>query len=124
MASAAFELVQMDLCGPCKISYLTRANYLLTMVDNHTRYTWLYLLQNKMQAPTYIHNFIAYVQNDFHRKIKHIKSDNGVFQDFSSDLFKKNEIEHQKSVPKTPQQNGRVKIKHRHLVETASATSI
>lgn len=58
--------------------------------------------------------------------MKHIKSDNGAkfFQDFCSALFKKNEIEHQKSVPKTPQQNGRVKIKHRHLVGTTRAMRI
>ena len=79
-----------------------------------------------MQTPTQIQNFIAYIQNHFKGNIKYLRSDNGTefFQDFYSDLFRKHGIEHQRSVPKTPQQNGRVERKHRHLVETTRVMRI
>jgi len=62
MASMAFELVHMDLWGPYRVPDLTGASYFLTVADDHTRCTWVYLLQNKMQVPTYAQNFITYVQ--------------------------------------------------------------
>jgi len=39
-------------------------------------------------------------------------------------MFRRYDIEHQRSAPKTPQQNGRVERKHRHLVETARVMRI
>lgn len=70
MATMAFELVHMDLWGPYRVPDLTGASYFLTVVDDHTRCTWVYLLQNKMQVPTHVQNFIAYVQNQFRGQIK------------------------------------------------------
>ena len=86
MASMAFELVYMDLWGPYRVSDLTGASYFLTVVDDHTRCTWVYLLQNKVQVPTHVQNFTTDVQNQFKGKIKFIRSDNETefFQDFCS----------------------------------------
>ena len=78
-----------------------------------------------MQVPNCISGFISYVQTHF-KEVKHIRSDNGIeiFQDFCSELFKKSDILHQRSAPRTPQQHGRVERKHRHLIETTKAMRI
>ena len=58
--------------------------------------------------------------------MKCVRSDNGteIFQSLCSSIFNQNGILHQRSVPRTPQQNGRIERKHRHLVETARAMKI
>ena len=62
IASLPFELVHMDLWGPYKTLDITGASYFLTVVDDHTRFTWVYLIQNKMQVRNCVKNFFAYVQ--------------------------------------------------------------
>jgi len=83
-------------------------------------------LHNKQQVPHHIQNFIAYVQNQFDTTVKCVGSDNGteIFQALCSSILHQNGILLQRSVPRTPQQNGRVERKHRHLVETARAIKI
>uniref|UniRef100_A0A803NB22 Integrase catalytic domain-containing protein n=1 Tax=Chenopodium quinoa TaxID=63459 RepID=A0A803NB22_CHEQI len=50
-----------------------------------------------------------------------IRSDNGteIIQEAYAVLFASKGVIHQKSIPGTPEQNGRVERKHRHLLETA-----
>ena len=83
-------------------------------------------MQNKMQVPDQIRNFNLYVQNQFSASIKTIRTDNGTefFQENCGSIFKQFGTIHQRSVAGTPQQNGRVERKHRHLVETVRAIKI
>ncbi|KAL2927618.1 Retrovirus-related Pol polyprotein from transposon RE2 [Bienertia sinuspersici] len=43
----AFELVHMDIWGPYRVCNREKFRYFLTLVDDHTRSTWVYLLQYK-----------------------------------------------------------------------------
>lgn len=69
--------------------------------------------------------FVAYVKTQFHTDIKCIRTDNakefceGSFQQFCQ----AHGILHQRICPYTPQQNGIVERKHRHLLETARTLS-
>lgn len=62
----------------------------------------------------------AYVENQFHVTVKHIRSDNGtsIVQETCQTLFSSKCIVHEKSLPGLLQQNGRVERKHKHLLET------
>ncbi|KAK9723639.1 hypothetical protein RND81_05G014800 [Saponaria officinalis] len=113
-AENAFELIHIDLWGPYMTPLLTGAHYFLTIVDDHTRVTWMFLLKTKLQVYSLI------------KEVKIIRSDNGIenVQNSCLELFASRGIIHQKSVPGVPQQNGRVERKHRHLVETAKAIMI
>ena len=55
--------------------------------------------------------------------MKYIRSDNGteIIQGYCTQLFAQEGIIHQRSLPNTPQQNGRVERKHRHLLDTSRA---
>ena len=79
-----------------------------------------------MQVPDQLRNFILHVQTQFSKTIKTIRTDNGTefVQDTCASFLNQFGIVHQRSVAGTPQQNGRVERKHRHLVETARAIKI
>lgn len=121
-----FDLIHVDLWGPYKVADASGAYYFLTLLDDCTWHTWVYLLQNKQQVSTHIQNFISYVRNQFATTIKCFRSDNGteIFQTLCTSIFEHHGIIHQRSVPRTPQQNGCMERKHRHLVETARAMKI
>ena len=63
------------------------------------------------------------VKTQFDIQIKAVRSDNGgeFFNSQCVDLFTNHGIIHQSSCPHTPQQNGVVERKHRHILETARA---
>lgn len=67
--------------------------------------------------------FKAYVQNQFKMSIEHVRSDNGgeFVNHFLLHLFLSSGVIHQTSCPHTPEQNGIVERKHRHLIETTIA---
>ena len=69
----------------------------------------------------FLFHFCAYVENQFNVKIKVFQTDGG--SEFLSTIFKDylhtHGILHFISCPYTPQQNGLVEMKHRHIVETA-----
>ncbi|XP_074302927.1 uncharacterized protein LOC141637261 [Silene latifolia] len=78
------------------------------------------------QVPGLFRDFLAYVFTQFNKTVKTVRSDNGTefLQQYCSELFKSKGIVHQTSIVGTPQQNGRVERKHRHLLETARALKI
>lgn len=122
-APAPFDLVHIDLWGPYKECTKGTCRYFLTIVDDHTRYTWLYLLSNKSDSSQILKTFFKFVQTHFHTSIKSIRSDNGLEFDsmLCKQFFASNGIVHQTSCPYRPQQNGRVERKHRFILEIARA---
>ncbi|XP_074302539.1 uncharacterized protein LOC141634162 [Silene latifolia] len=122
-AKQSFDLLHIDLWGPYKVQTLSGASYFLTVVDDHTRVTWTFLMKFKTQVASILSTFFAQVENQFNKTVKMVRSDNGteIFQEECAHLFNTKGILHQRSVPGVPQQNGRVERKHRHLVETARA---
>lgn len=121
ITTARFELVHMDVWGPYSEPSLTGTNYMLTVVDNFTRATWVYLLQHKFQVTAFFSTFLNTVLNQFEAKVKIVRTDNGcefVNNNFLA-LLNSHGIIHQKSCPYMPQQNGTVERKHRHLLQVA-----
>jgi len=92
-------------------------------VDDHSRATWVYLMQFKSQAFTMLQKFGAYAQNQFGKQIKILRSGNAL--EFGSapyhEFFAKHGIIHQTSCVDRPQQNERVERKHKHILEISRA---
>lgn len=118
-----FELIHADLWGPYHTKTHGNYCYFLTLLDDKSRTTWTMLLADKSLVPKLVHNFILYVQNQFSTTIKVFRSDNGSeFLNVSlSNILSSLGIIHQRSCVYTPQQNGKVERKHRHLLNTARA---
>ena len=112
--------------GPYKVPYQKKYRFFLTLVDDHSRYTWLYLLQNKSEALSHLQNFLEYVKCHFSTNIKFISSDNAL--EFTSadcqQFFQSNGILHQTSCVNRPQQNARAERKHRHIHNIARSLRI
>ncbi|GJZ22574.1 integrase, catalytic region, zinc finger, CCHC-type containing protein [Tanacetum coccineum] len=41
------ELLHMDLCGPMTVASINGKNYILVIVDDYSRFTWVYFLSTK-----------------------------------------------------------------------------
>ncbi|GJR08468.1 integrase, catalytic region, zinc finger, CCHC-type containing protein [Tanacetum coccineum] len=53
------ELLHMDLCGPMRVASINGKKYILVIVDDFSRYTWVYFLHLKDETPEIIKKFIA-----------------------------------------------------------------
>lgn len=121
--SAAFDPIHMDVWGPYNTLTYDGIRFFLTLVDDYTRWTWIFLMRVKSDVIELLRNFIMMVNTQFSKKIKMVKSDNRseFFNNQCSYLFFKYGIVHQSSCPYTAHQNGVVERRHRHLLETARA---
>ncbi|GJR94167.1 retrovirus-related pol polyprotein from transposon TNT 1-94 [Tanacetum coccineum] len=52
------ELLHMDLCRPMRVASINGKTYILVIVDDYSRYTWVYFLRTKDEAPDMIIDFI------------------------------------------------------------------
>jgi hypothetical protein len=50
LTSRNLELLHMDLMGPTRTSSLCGKKYILVIVDDYSRYTWVLLLREKSDA--------------------------------------------------------------------------
>ncbi|GJV62363.1 putative RNA-directed DNA polymerase [Tanacetum coccineum] len=115
------DLVHLDLWGPYKVSSSEGFRYFLTVVNDFTRDVWVYLIETKDEVLHFITLFYNLIENQFKRKIKVFRIDNGtkfVNQTVNKFCVEK-EIIHQTSCAYTPQQNEVAERKHRHLLNVA-----
>ncbi|GJZ23859.1 putative RNA-directed DNA polymerase [Tanacetum coccineum] len=115
------ELVHLDLWGPYKVTSKEGFRLFLTVVDDYTRAVWVYMLKSKDEVFDCILVFYNLLKNQFGKSVKVFRRDNGT--EFTNKTFEtfcaNNGIVHQTSCVYTPQQNGIVKRKHRHLLNIA-----
>ncbi|KAK6792050.1 hypothetical protein RDI58_011131 [Solanum bulbocastanum] len=97
--------------------------YFLTIVDDHSRMTWIYLLRLKSDVTMHITSFLTLVKNQFSTSVKIVRTDNGLefFNSQCNSLFNSFGIIHQSTCVHTPQQNGIAERKHRHFLKMAKA---
>ena len=76
LASNCFDLVHCDIWGPFNTATYNGKRYFLTLGDDHSRFTWVYLLTHKSDASTCITNFFTMVETQHDRRIKQFRSDN------------------------------------------------
>ncbi|GJY16344.1 retrovirus-related pol polyprotein from transposon TNT 1-94 [Tanacetum coccineum] len=86
-------LLHMDLCGPMCVASVNEKKYILVIVDDFSRFTWVKCLRSKYEAPDFIIKFLKMIQ--------------------------KVGISHETSVARFLQQNGVVERRNRTLIEAA-----
>ena len=79
------ELIHSDLCAFEGILTCGGNRYIITFIDDFSKYTIVYLLKNKSDAFENFQIFLKEVENQFGRKIKRIRSDRG--REYESSAF-------------------------------------
>jgi hypothetical protein len=113
------ELLHMDLFVPIAYISISRSEYCLVIVDDYSRFTWLFFLQEKSQTQETLKKFFRRAQNEFGLRTKKIRNDNGTeFKNSQIEGFLEEEgIKHVFSSPYTPQQNSVVERNNRTLLD-------
>ena len=115
------ELLHMNLFGPTTYKSLGGNLYCLVIVDDYSRYTWVFFHHDKSEVASCFKKFAKRAQNEFEVKLKKIRSDNGKEFDNTNIEAYCDEvgIKHEVSVTYTPQQNCVVERKNRTLITLA-----
>lgn len=108
----------MDIWGPFSVCTTEGCRYFLTLVDDHTGVTWVYLLHRKDEVLTIFPEFLQMTELQYKAKVKGVHSDNAPELKFTA-LFKKKGILAYHSCPETPEQNSVVERKHQHILNVA-----
>jgi transposase InsO family protein len=114
MTEPPCELLHMDLVGPACVRSAGGKWYVLVVVDDYSRYAWMFFLEEKGETFGFVRDLFLTLRNERHGDaIRAIRSDNvsefrkSRFETFCHDLG----LEHQFSSPYTPPQNGFVERK-------------
>lgn len=76
-AQKKLELVHVDLCGPISPSTAGGNRYFMLLIDDYTRWSYVYVLQTKDQALDAFVKFKAETENVTGERIKALRSDRG-----------------------------------------------
>jgi hypothetical protein len=72
-----FDLIHSDVWGPAPVSNISGARWFVSFIDDCSRVTWIFLMNNKSEVPQLFIQFYNMVQTQFGKRIKRIHSDNG-----------------------------------------------
>ncbi|MCO5560599.1 hypothetical protein L7F22_014215 [Adiantum nelumboides] len=118
-AAQALELVHTDLCGPMSVDSLGGSKYFMLIVDDYSRFTWVYFLTHKSEAISTFICWKAHVEKESGNQVKPVRSDHGLeftshqFVDYCASFGIRREL----SNVGTPSENGVVERKNRTVVE-------
>lgn len=70
-------LVHSDICGPIKTQSLGGAKYLVTFINDATRYTETVMLKNRSDVLQAFKDYKRRVENQTGQRIKKLRTDNG-----------------------------------------------
>jgi transposase InsO family protein len=115
------QLLHMDTVGPSQVRSMGGKWYVLIIVDEYSRYSWVFFLESKDEVFEYFRSLVLRLNNEHPNCLKAIHSDNGTeFINASFDQFcLEQSVDQQFSTLLVPQQNGVVERKKCTLVEMA-----
>ncbi|GJU50613.1 retrovirus-related pol polyprotein from transposon TNT 1-94 [Tanacetum coccineum] len=66
----------MDLCGPMRVTSVNEKKYILVIVDDYSRFTWVKFLASKDEAPGFIIKFLKMIQVRLNAAVRNIRTVN------------------------------------------------
>jgi transposase InsO family protein len=115
------ELVHTDVWGPTQVSSLGGSHYYVTFIDDATRKTWVYCIRQKSDVFDTFKKWKALVENETGKSLKCLRLDNGgEYCNKEFDYYcSYHGIHREKTVPRTPQENGVSERMNRTIMERA-----
>ncbi|GJX51445.1 retrovirus-related pol polyprotein from transposon TNT 1-94 [Tanacetum coccineum] len=97
--------LHMDLCGPIRVQTINRKKYILVIIDDYSRFTWVKFLRSKDETPAVVIKFLKQIQVGLNKTVRYVRTDNGIefVNKDLTDYYERVGIFHQKTVPRTPQ---------------------
>ncbi|GJT63948.1 putative ribonuclease H-like domain-containing protein [Tanacetum coccineum] len=119
--SLPLHLLHMDLFGPTFVKNLMKKMCCLVVIDDFSRFTWVFFLATKDETSGILKSFITGIENLVDHKVKVIRCDNGTeFKNKEMNQFcEMKDILRLFSVAKTPQQNGVAERRNKKLIEVS-----
>jgi transposase InsO family protein len=113
------QLLHMDTIGHSRVHSMKGKWYVLVIVDDYSRYSWVFFLESKDQVFEHFWLLALRMNNEHPNCLKAIHSENETeFRNVSFNEFcLEHGIDQQFSTPRIPQQNGVVERKNHTLVE-------
>nr|GFC06518.1 integrase, catalytic region, zinc finger, CCHC-type, peptidase aspartic, catalytic [Tanacetum cinerariifolium] len=111
----------MDLCGSMRVKSVNGKKYILVIVDDYSRFTWVKSLRSKDEASYFIIKFLKMIQVRRKVLVHRIQTDNGTefVNQTLREYYEYVGISHETSVARSSQQNG---VVERQAVATACYT--
>ncbi|GKD28253.1 putative ribonuclease H-like domain-containing protein [Tanacetum coccineum] len=115
------HMLHMDLFGLTFVKSLMKKMYCLVVIDDYSRFSWVFFLATKDETSGILKSFITGVENLIDQRVKVIRCDNGTeFKNKEMNQFCERKcIKREFSVARTPQQNRVAERKNRTLIEAA-----
>ncbi|GKB48412.1 retrovirus-related pol polyprotein from transposon TNT 1-94 [Tanacetum coccineum] len=94
----------MDLCGPMRVQSINGKKYILVIVDDYSRFSWVKFLRSKDETPEFVTKFLKQIQVGLNKTVRFIRTDNGTefVNQVMTEFYERVGIFHQKSVQRTP----------------------
>ena len=120
---APLDLIHSDLCEMNGVLTKGGKKYFMTLIDDSTRYCYIYLLKSKDEAFHYFKIYKAEVENQLERKIKRVRSDRGgeYFPNAFNSFCEEHGIIHERTPPYSPESNGIAERKNHTLTDLVVA---
>nr|GEW39112.1 hypothetical protein [Tanacetum cinerariifolium] len=127
-------------CGPIRVTSVNGKKYIIFIIDDYSRFTWVKCFRLKDETPDFIIKFLKMIQVRLKTPVRRIRTDNGTefVNQTLREYYKKKQLQphvtpkivpsyvfvtvgisHETSVARSPQQNGIVKRRNRTLIEAA-----
>jgi len=121
--SRILEIVHSDLASPMQTKSIQGSSYIATFVNDHSCHTVVYFLKSKDQFSAALQKFLSWAETQTSEKLHTLHSDRGgeYMAANVKDILSQRGIEHQLTMPGTPQQNGKVERFNRTIMDKAMA---
>ncbi|GKE52654.1 retrovirus-related pol polyprotein from transposon TNT 1-94 [Tanacetum coccineum] len=98
-------LLHIDLCRPIRIQSINGPKYILVIVNDYSRFTWVKFLRSKDEVPEFMIKFLQMIQVRLNATVQNIRTDNGIeFVNQTLRAYYENvRISYQTSVARSPQ---------------------
>ncbi|GKB22259.1 retrovirus-related pol polyprotein from transposon TNT 1-94 [Tanacetum coccineum] len=69
--------LHMDLCGPLRVQSINGKKYILVIIDDYSRFTWVKFLRSKDETPAFVINLLKQLQVGLNKTVRFVRTDNG-----------------------------------------------
>nr|GEX45397.1 copia protein [Tanacetum cinerariifolium] len=68
--------LHMDLCRPMRVQSINGKKYMLVIVDDYSRFTWVKFLRSKDENPEFVTKFLTQIQVGLNKFVRFIRTEN------------------------------------------------